>query len=55
MTKPPLTLEVLLQEAAAFAEVESKYDEPSLFGVTESLIQNYRDRFHALAIRRTKS
>lgn len=35
MTKPPLTLEVLLDEAAAFAEVESKYDEPSLYGVTD--------------------
>lgn len=35
MTNPPLTLPVLLTEAAAFAEVESKYDEPSLFGVTD--------------------
>lgn len=35
MTKPPLTLPFLLTEAAAFADVESKYDEPSLFGVTD--------------------
>lgn len=35
MTKTPLTLDVLLNEAAAFAEVESKYDEPSLYGVTD--------------------
>lgn len=30
-----LTTEILLQEAAEFAEVESKYDEPSLYGVTD--------------------
>lgn len=35
MTKPPLTLDILLQEAAAFADVESKYDEPILYGVTD--------------------
>ncbi len=35
MTKPSLTLEALLKEAAAFAEVESKYDEPILYGVTD--------------------
>lgn len=35
MTKPPLTLDVLLTEAASFAEVESKYDEPILYGVTD--------------------
>ena len=33
--KTPLTLETLLAEAADFAEVESKYDEPALFGVTD--------------------
>lgn len=33
--KTPLTLEALLAEAADFAEVESKYDEPALFGVTD--------------------
>lgn len=31
----PLTIETLLAEAATFAEVESKYDEPALFGVTD--------------------
>lgn len=35
MPNPPLTLDVLLKEAAAFAEVESKYDEPILYGVTD--------------------
>jgi hypothetical protein len=35
MSKPPLTIEALLIEAAAFADVESKYDEPALFGVTD--------------------
>lgn len=30
-----LTTEILLQEAAEFAEAESKYDEPSLYGVTD--------------------
>lgn len=35
MTKPPLTLDVLLKEAADFAEIESKYDEPILYGVTD--------------------
>lgn len=33
--KPELTIEILIQEAAQFAEVESKYDEPSLYGVTD--------------------
>lgn len=33
--KPPLTLDILLAEAARFAEIESKYDEPALFGVTD--------------------
>lgn len=33
--KPQLTIEALRAEAAAFAEVESKYDEPALFGVTD--------------------
>lgn len=35
MTKTPLALDALLAEAAAFAEVETKYDEPALFGVTD--------------------
>lgn len=35
MTKTPLTLDSLLAEAATFAEVETKYDEPALFGVTD--------------------
>lgn len=33
--KPTLTIEILLKEAAQFAEVESKYDEPALYGVTD--------------------
>lgn len=33
--KEQLTIETLLSEATAFAEVESKYDEPALFGVTD--------------------
>lgn len=31
----PLTPEILREEAAEFAHVESKYDEPSLYGVTD--------------------
>jgi len=31
----PLSCELLIAEAAAFAEVESTYDEPALFGVTD--------------------
>jgi hypothetical protein len=31
----PLTIEILQQEATAFARVESKWPEPSLFGVTD--------------------
>lgn len=33
--KPQLTIEALRAGAAAFAEVESKYDEPALFGITD--------------------
>lgn len=33
--KPPLTIETLCTEAATFAEVETKYDEPALYGVTD--------------------
>ena len=32
---PPLTVEVLQQEAATFAQAESKHQEPTLFGVTD--------------------
>ena len=35
MEKAELTLDALLSEARSFAEVESKYDEPSLYGVTD--------------------
>jgi hypothetical protein len=35
MPKPPLNIENLLAEAASFADVESKYDEPALYGVTD--------------------
>jgi hypothetical protein len=33
--KPSLTIEQLCAEAAQFAEIESVYDEPSLYGVTD--------------------
>ena len=32
---PPLTIEILRQEAIAFATTESRHPEPSLFGVTD--------------------
>jgi hypothetical protein len=35
LERTPLTLEILCKEAAAFAEVESRYDEPALYGVTD--------------------
>lgn len=35
LSKPPLTIETLCAEAAAFAEVETTYDEPALYGVTD--------------------
>jgi hypothetical protein len=35
MMKPPLTITSLLDEAKAFAEVESSYPEPALFGITD--------------------
>ncbi|MFN8485339.1 MAG: restriction endonuclease [Anaerolineae bacterium] len=35
MTKPPLTLTDLLEEAAVFTEAESHHNEPSLYGVTD--------------------
>src|SRR5215211_1198152 len=33
--KPELTIELLLEEAARFAEIETSFDEPSLYGVTD--------------------
>lgn len=33
--KPELTIEKLIYEAAQFSEIESKYDEPLLYGVTD--------------------
>lgn len=33
--KKTLTVDLLLGEAKSFAEIESKYDEPSLYGVTD--------------------
>lgn len=33
--KPPLTIEILQSEAAKFAEIESTYGEPTLYGVTD--------------------
>lgn len=35
MTKPPLTIDILLTEAASFSKAESTHDEPALFGVTD--------------------
>lgn len=35
MSKPKLTIELLCQEATAFAAVESTYPEPTLYGVTD--------------------
>jgi hypothetical protein len=35
MSKAKLTVKHLQQEAAAFAEVESAYPEPTLYGVTD--------------------
>ncbi len=35
MTKPTLTIALLVAEARVFAETESTHDEPSLFGVTD--------------------
>ena len=35
MSKPELTVELLCEEAGAFAERESRHREPSLFGVTD--------------------
>jgi hypothetical protein len=35
MKKKKLTIELLCQEATAFAEVESTYPEPTLYGVTD--------------------
>lgn len=33
--KPELTIEILKKEASKFSEIESEYDEPSLYGVTD--------------------
>jgi hypothetical protein len=33
--KPELSIELLQEEAAKFAEIETAYDEPSLYGVTD--------------------
>jgi len=33
--KPELTIDILIDEAAKFSEIESIYDEPSLYGVTD--------------------
>ncbi len=41
----PLTIEILREEAATFALVESKYDEPALYGVTDGkAIGTYLER-----------
>ncbi len=34
-TKPLLTIELLCREAKLFAQTESKYDEPAIYGVTD--------------------
>jgi hypothetical protein len=42
MAKRRLTVELLCKEASAFAEIESTYPEPSLYGVTDGkAIGNY--------------
>ncbi len=33
--KPELSIEILQEEAAKFAEIETTYDEPSLYGITD--------------------
>jgi len=33
--KTELTIEILKEEASKFAEIETSYDEPSLYGVTD--------------------
>jgi hypothetical protein len=33
--KPDLTLDLLRSEAEKFANIETKYDEPTLYGVTD--------------------
>jgi hypothetical protein len=33
--KPDLTLDILRLEAKKFADIETKYDEPTLYGVTD--------------------
>jgi len=33
--KPPLTIETLIQEARSFADLESRHQEPLLYGVTD--------------------
>lgn len=33
--KPTLTIQTLQDEASKFAEIETSYDEPSLYGVTD--------------------
>jgi hypothetical protein len=33
--KPELSIEILQEEASKFAEIETAYDEPSLYGVTD--------------------
>lgn len=35
ISKKDLTLEILIKEASLFSEVESKYQEPTLYGVTD--------------------
>lgn len=49
--KPPLTIETLVQEARAFAEVESTFDEPALYGVTDGkAVGTYLEQKFSLAI-----
>lgn len=53
-TKPKITIDHLLKEAAAFSEIESTYPEPSLFGVTDGkaigtyLEQKFQAHLHSL-------
>ena len=48
--KPQLTIVALREEASVFAEMESTYNEPSLYGVTDGkAVGTYLEhKFHAL-------
>lgn len=48
---PPLTVDILVEEARAFADVESIYDEPLLYGVTDGkAVGTYLEQKFSLAM-----